>query len=229
MKGESTMPKIYISPAAHAGVNKCVYNSTCTENIHCNLFADELEPYLKACGIEYRRAGKQNTGDAGMMRSVAESNAWRPDIHYTIHSNAGGGTYSMVMIYAVGGRAEQYAQVMLKHRKAIYPWATKVVARPDLYELNATTATALYEELTFHDHKECATWLHKNLRPLAEKAARAFCEILGLSFKDPYQTQAPPSGKLYRVQVGAFAEKRNAEKLLEKIKSAGFDGFIRED
>lgn len=32
--------------------------------------------------------------------------------------------------------------------------------------------------------------------------------------------------KLYRVQVGAFTIKSNASKMLEKLKNAGFDGFI---
>ena len=31
---------------------------------------------------------------------------------------------------------------------------------------------------------------------------------------------------IYRVQVGAFTNKKNAENLLAKIKKAGFDGFI---
>lgn len=34
--------------------------------------------------------------------------------------------------------------------------------------------------------------------------------------------------KLYRVQIGAFANKQNAENYLEKAKAAGFDGFIVE-
>ena len=36
-------------------------------------------------------------------------------------------------------------------------------------------------------------------------------------------------GKLYRVQVGAFTVKANAEALLKKLKAAGFaDAYIRE-
>ena len=34
------------------------------------------------------------------------------------------------------------------------------------------------------------------------------------------------SPSYYRVQVGAFADKQNAEKLLIRLKNAGFDGFI---
>jgi hypothetical protein len=44
----------------------------------------------------------------------------------------------------------------------------------------------IYEELVFHDNKEDAAWLHNNLRVLAEYTARAFCEIFGLQFVDPY-------------------------------------------
>ena len=34
--------------------------------------------------------------------------------------------------------------------------------------------------------------------------------------------------KLYRVQVGAFAMRDNAQKMLEKLKALGFDGVIVE-
>lgn len=34
---------------------------------------------------------------------------------------------------------------------------------------------------------------------------------------------------LYKVQVGAFSSKGNAEKLLRKLKDAGFDGYIKQD
>jgi N-acetylmuramoyl-L-alanine amidase len=46
--------------------------------------------------------------------------------------------------------------------------------------------------------------------------------------KSSSPTKKPPDGKtLYRVQVGAFSNKKNAEVLLEKVKKAGFDGFIK--
>ena len=41
-------------------------------------------------------------------------------------------------------------------------------------------------------------------------------------------TTATTNNKLYRVQVGAFSKKENAEKLLERLKAAGFkDAYIR--
>lgn len=38
--------------------------------------------------------------------------------------------------------------------------------------------------------------------------------------------KAAMNPKLYRVQVGAFSKKENAENLLAKLKQAGFEGFI---
>ncbi|MBT9132734.1 MAG: hypothetical protein DDT32_01930 [Syntrophomonadaceae bacterium] len=44
-------------------------------------------------------------------------------------------------------------------------------------------------------------------------------------------TKAPQgstdTGKLYRVQVGAFSNKANAAAILKKLKTAGFDGYIK--
>ena len=37
----------------------------------------------------------------------------------------------------------------------------------------------------------------------------------------------PASNALYRVQVGAYSKKENAEAMLKKLKAAGFDGYIK--
>ena len=38
----------------------------------------------------------------------------------------------------------------------------------------------------------------------------------------------PASNTLYRVQVGAYSKKENAEAMLKKLKAAGFDGYIKQ-
>lgn len=46
--------------------------------------------------------------------------------------------------------------------------------------------------------------------------------------EQPAEPTEPATDKLYRVQVGAFAVRENAEKMLQRLKDAGFDGYIRE-
>ena len=43
------------------------------------------------------------------------------------------------------------------------------------------------------------------------------------------QTRPSSEGTFYRVQVGAFSSKANAEALLKKVKAAGFEGYIKLD
>nr|DAH73610.1 MAG TPA: Cell wall hydrolase autolysin [Caudoviricetes sp.] len=43
------------------------------------------------------------------------------------------------------------------------------------------------------------------------------------------EPEQPATDKLYRVQVGAFAIRANAEKMVQRLKKAGFDGFIRHE
>ena len=49
----------------------------------------------------------------------------------------------------------------------------------------------------------------------------------GLAEKPEPEMPAGNDKKYYRVQVGAFSSKANAESMLKKLKAAGFDGFIR--
>lgn len=51
------MPKVYLSPAYHYW-NPCAV-AGCDETTHNNLYLDVLEPYLAACGIQYKRGPRR--------------------------------------------------------------------------------------------------------------------------------------------------------------------------
>ena len=179
------MPKIYLSPAAHAHDNPCSYDrKNCGENVHCNLYMDELEPYLRSCGMDVKRASKANTGD-GIRVSVREANDWGADLYYVAHTNAGGGCRNGIMIYSEDSRP--WAEKLRKRRLEVYPRRSNISVNPNLYEINQTKAPCLYEELVFHDNIEDITWFHAHLREMAEATAKAFCDIFGVSFVDPYK------------------------------------------
>ena len=179
------MPKIYLSPAAHAHDNPCSYDrKNCGENVHCNLYMDELEPYLRACGMEVKRASKANTGD-GIRISVKEANDWGADLYYVAHTNAGGGCRNGIMIYSEESRP--WAEKLRARRLEVYPRRSNISINPNLYEINQTKAPCLYEELVFHDNMEDITWFHAHLREMAEATAKAFCDIFGVSFVDPHK------------------------------------------
>jgi N-acetylmuramoyl-L-alanine amidase len=96
-----------------------------------------------------------------------------------------------------------------------------------LYEIKHTKAPAALVEVSFHDNPEDAAWIKASCDAIAEAIAKGVCKYFGVAFKKPAQTDTTPNGKLYKIQVGAFKSRDNAEALLTKLKQAGFDGFIK--
>ena len=90
-------------------------------------------------------------------------------------------------------------------------------------------APTAYVECEFHDNPETARWIIQHTDEIGEAIARGLCQYLGVAYA-PAQAEKPapqPKGDgLFRVQVGAFANRNNAEKMLERLKKAGFSGFI---
>ena len=99
---------------------------------------------------------------------------------------------------------------------------------PELAELNSTNANAVYVEADFHDNPSIAKWLTENPVAVGEAIAKGVCKGAGVTYKAP-STTSSQSKTIYRVQVGAYSEKKNAEAFLERVKAAGFiNAFIVE-
>ena len=195
---------------------------------------DELVPYLLACGFEVKRNPKERTGDR-LKEAIAESNAWGADLHYVAHTNAGGGSYSLLMVYD-RGTAYGYAEKLAARRREIYAGNVKISVQPQWDELRLTAAPALYDEMVFHDNAKDIAWFHEHLREMAEFTARAICDMFGVKFVNPYAEPDEPAPKptpesggdvWYRVQVGAFREKANADRLCAELKEKGYSAYVK--
>ena len=83
-------------------------------------------------------------------------------------------------------------------------------------------APGLILEHSFHTQTRATKWLmvDSNLDKLAQAEAKVIAEYYGL--KKP----AIVTGTIYRVQIGAFSVKENAEKQLAEAKAAGFTDAI---
>lgn len=71
-------------------------------------------------------------------------------------------------------------------------------------------------------NKSCpGDWLYSRLGNLAEAVSVRLEDRLAHKSSQLYQPG------MYHVQVGAFSDKSNAQAMLDKLKKAGFDGFIK--
>lgn len=218
--------KIYLSPSNQDG-NMYAYGNT-NEMEQCNKFADAAKIALERCGFQVKKAPKGQN----MRVSISESNSWGADLHIPIHTNAGGGNGTVVFVYSNATTNLKMAKPIYNAVQAVTPGAIDYGVREfaDLAELNSTSAIGVYIEVDFHDNRSIAKWLIENAKTVGEAIAKGVCDAYGVKYTPvPIDPTPIKPDVFYRVQIGAYNDKKNAEAMLDKVKKAGFtNAFIAE-
>jgi N-acetylmuramoyl-L-alanine amidase len=211
--------KIYLSPSNQDG-NLYAYGGT-NEMEQCNRIAEYAKIALERCGFSVKKAPKGQK----MRTSIEESNKWGADLHIPIHTNAFNGKASgtVVFVYDTDSAVMKLATPIYKYVQSVAIGTTDYGIRQgrELAEINSTTALAVYIEVDFHDNKEIAKWLIEHTDLVGEAICMGVCEGYGVEYI-PEKTH-----NIYKVQVGAFIDKKKADTLLAKLKQQGYnDAFI---
>ena len=209
--------KIYSSPSSQPENLYKVGNTN--EQEQCRKIAKALDKALNRCGFDSK------TGLSGTMYTrVAESNAFGADLHLPIHTNAFDGKVAglRIMVYKLGGEAEKIANAIMSYLAPITPGTSDGISvQPKLYEIRESNAICVYVEVGFHDNAEEARWIVDHTEEIAEAIAKGLCAYYGVKYVEETKIT------IYRVQVGAFENKANAERLAEKLKAEGYPTIIK--
>ncbi len=222
--------KIYISPSNQVANTYATGNTN--EKEQCHKIAKACVSYLKNKGFSVKC-----TYNDDMYERVKESNSFGADLHVAIHTNATakhnvtGGT--QILLYSLTGERKKVGQSVLERLAPITPGksAERLIEKPDFYEINSANGITVYCECEFHDTKEGSDFIRENTTQIGEAIAKGICDYYNVNVANQTETQKENNASsedetLYRVQVGAFKVKKNAENYLKRLKSAGFDGFI---
>lgn len=191
----------------------------------------------KACGAELERHGVSirlsRTKDENdpVEQEVAECNSFAPDLAVDIHNNAGGGDGAETFYSKVGGIGKtaavnimaEIAKLGQKSRGA----KTRLNASGrDYYAfIRNTKAPAVIVECAFVDSSDIALIDTEPERvKMGEAIARGILKTLGIAYKA--ENKPAEASTLYKVQVGAYKDKKNAEAEVARLKRAGFDAII---
>ena len=197
-----------------------------------NRIADKVEALLSGYDGYALLRTDDTTGkaDVDVTARTTAANNFKADIYVSVHHNAGinggkgGGivayTYTKVDDETRAWQKELYdsliAETGLKGNRA------NPLATANLAECRRTLMPAVLLELGFMDSATDVPIILSE--GYADACARAIVKVLvrrgGLTKKER---------KIYRVQVGAYAEKTNAEQMAKRLKAAGFDAFIAEE
>lgn len=217
--------KIYLSPSEQPE-NLYAYGNT-NEKVVCCEIAAYTEKALKRHGFEVITA-TANT----LSARCSESDKWGADLHVPIHTNAFNGKVSgtRMMSYNTTGEGYKACKAIFNALAPITPGTSENISSyPGLYEIKNPKAPSAYIEVDFHDVPEVAKWIIEHTKEIGEAICKGICDYYGVTYKAETVVQKPATGKLYRVQVGAYSVKANAEAMLAKLKAAGFDGYIKEE
>lgn len=225
--------KIFLSPSNQTD-NAYAYGNT-NEAAQCGRIGDAAKTALERCGFEVRM-DKLGT----LAEKVSQSNAWGADLHIPIHTNAFNKkvTGTRMFYYSSGSNSYKACKAIYDVLAPITPGNSEnIKAYPTLYEMKHTTASSVYIEVDFHDVADIAKWIIEHPVEIGEAICKGVCNFYGVTYKAPTAsttekketttTATTASKTLYRVQVGAYSKKANADAMLKKVKAAGFtDAFI---
>ncbi|MBQ0110875.1 MAG: N-acetylmuramoyl-L-alanine amidase [Oscillospiraceae bacterium] len=219
--------KVYLSPS-NQPLN--TYNGVATnERDNCREIAKLLKTELERCGITVK------LGLNG-SKNISESNAFKPNLHIPIHTNAynkkARGT--SVMVYSTAAGNLKYATPIFNALKGIVlkqDSGRGISSRPDLAELNGTTAVAVYVEVDFHDVPEVAKWLTTQRKLIAQTIAKGICQGAGIKYvaEKPAELRATDSYDVNSENQPALAIYLAKLLFLKKGYSVDKNGFIGEN
>ena len=216
--------KIFLSPSDQTR-NRYASGNT-SEAIQCGKIALALEDALMRCGFA---VGLMHYHD--MAAKCASADAWGADLYIPIHTNACNGEVSGTRIYTYDNIGEgRKAGLCIYHNLAPLTPGTSdnISADASLYEIRKPAAPTVYCECEFHDVPETARWIITHTKTIAEAICKGVCEYFGVPYK-ALNDEVPKTETLDHVQVGAFKDRKNAEKMLESVKAHGFEAFIKKE
>ena len=196
---------------------------------------DYVEGYLKDYeGYSLLRLDDSDDGkdNPDLPVRVRNANNFGADIYLSVHHNAGvnGGSGGGIMAFTAPGassasvawRNELY-DALIKHTGLKGNRSTPK-AEGEYYVLKNTKMPAVLLELGFMDSKTDVPVILTD--KYAQSCAKAIVEVIVARGKLTKKAIPSPATTLYRVQVGAFSKRENAEKLSEELKSKGYQTRI---
>ena len=169
-------------------------------------------------GIEIYLAKKDST----LAERVRESNVYDCDYHITIHTNAGGGEGTRIFVFPPNLN-NSLASKMLKY---VGDWSIgktdKIVSNTTFYEIIKTDAKCIYIEGEFHD----TNGSYINSVEYAEAIYNAIVDEFSLNTTNKISEIETTVEKFYRVQIGAYRKRENAERMCEELKRKGLNVYI---
>lgn len=224
--------KVFLG-VGHGGIDSgAVANGLKEKDLNLQI-ALETQKVLVRHGVTVQMSRTKDENDA-LTEEIKECNAFNPDLAVDIHINAGGGDGAEAFYHYGGGTSKTLAENILAEVVAIGQNSRGAKIRKnangrDYYGfIRETKAPATIVECAFIDNKTDIAIIDTlaEQKAMGVAIAKGILKTLGIAYVEEKPVETNTSGKLYRVQVGAFKEKKNAENLKNELIEKGYSAII---
>lgn len=185
---------------------------------------------LERHGVTVLMSRTKDENDA-LTDEIKECNAFNPDLAVDIHNNAGGGDGVEAYYHYGGGTGKTLANNVLCEIVNIGQNSRGAKIRKnaigrDYYGfIRETKAPAIIVECAFIDNATDIKIIDTEAerQTMGAAIAKGILKTLNIAYVEPKTAE---SGKIYRVQVGAYSSKENAEAMKAKLIKAGYSAII---
>ena len=222
--------KVFLG-VGHGGIDSGAVGNGLKEkdlNLAIALACNEV---LQRHGVNTLMSRTKDENDT-LNEEVKECNAYKPDLAIDIHCNAGGGDGAETFYHYGGGLSKTLAENVLAEVVKIGQNSRGAKIRKnangkDYYGfIRETSAPAVIVECAFIDNKKDIAIIDTaaEQKAMGVAIAKGILKTLGIAYVEEKKTET--SGKIYRVQVGAFKERANAEGMQKRLIANGYDAII---
>jgi len=229
------MVKIFIDPG-HGGTDPGAVGNGLKEKDVTLKIAKKVKAMLQDYEGIQAKMSREGDQTVSLSQRVKMANDWNADYFISIHINAGGGFGFESFIW--NGQYSSKVDTD-KKRNALHDAIIKATSfnnrgkkQANFQVIRETLMPAVLTENGFIDNVTDANNLKSD--PFLTKIAQGHVDGLVTIFKLKKKSKQKPStkpnkGKLFKVQVGAFAVKENAERLAADLQSKGYPVYIVEE
>lgn len=227
-EGEIIIKKVFVS-AGHGGSDPGATANGHKEKALNLMIALACRDELVRHGVNVLMSRETDANDP-VSDEVKECNKYSPDLAVSIHNNAGGGDGAEAFYHHGGGLSKTAAQQILGEIEKLGQNSRGAKIRKNAsgndyyYFIRETSAPAVIVECAFVDNKADLAIIDtlEEQQAMGAAIARGILSALGVVY-------TPKASTLYRVQVGAYKHRENAEAMQKKLKAAGFAAIIKEE
>ena len=215
---------IYID-AGHGGTDAGAVNGSRYESVDNLKIALAVKSLLVAQGHTVLMA-RENDIHVSLATRTTQANNAKADIFVSLHRNSFTNSAANgveIWIYTTAGAVDTgMATEVLERIVKVGVQSNRGIKKGNYHVCRESKMPSMLVELGFISNAKDNELFDKYLNDYALAIAQGICAGLGETWKDTDNKEKPT----YRVQVGAFSIKSNAEAFLQVVRDMGLDAFL---